>query len=62
MPIYEYICRKCGTVITDTILTPKVIPIPPADCRCGGMFERIISPSSFVLKGEWPGKTIKGKK
>lgn len=49
MPIYEYHCHKCDEVfqvkqkIHDEKLTTHE--------RCGGELERLISSTSFVLKG-----------
>lgn len=49
MPIYEYLCEKCGSElevaqkITDTPLTMHA--------ECGGKIKRLISTSTFHLKG-----------
>lgn len=49
MPVYEYECSKCGRLeevfqkITDTPLT--------ACSRCDGKMRKLISQSSFHLKG-----------
>lgn len=50
MPIYEYGCEKCGTV---TEVIAKVSDPAPAKCpSCGSKkIERIVSRSSFQLKG-----------
>lgn len=51
MPIYEYSCGQCGKV-TDTI--QKVDDPPPEKCpHCGtsGQMSRMVSRTSFVLKG-----------
>ncbi len=65
MPIYEYECTKCGKhhevmqKITDKPLT--------ACAECGGKMKKMISSTSFVLKGTgWyatdyaAGKTTSG--
>jgi putative FmdB family regulatory protein len=49
MPIYEYVCEKCGkkyNVIFKIDEDQKTIP-----CDCGHKEKKIISVSSFVLKG-----------
>ena len=51
MPIYEYICEKCGK-LTDVM--QKVNDPPPGQCEdCGaaGPLSRRMSRTSFVLKG-----------
>jgi len=49
MPIYEYVCDKCGTLLE---VVQKMSDRPLSRCKkCGGKLERIISRSSFVLKG-----------
>lgn len=49
MPIYEYKCSKCGEVFE----TLQKFSDPPVErCKfCGGGVERLISSSSFQLKG-----------
>ena len=49
MPIYEYRCRNCGHEFEQW----QKITDPPTDrCgKCGGPACRLISHSSFVLKG-----------
>ena len=51
MPIYEYVCKQCGK-LTD-ILQKMNDPAPDACPGCGakGPLERVISRTSFVLKG-----------
>ena len=50
MPIYEYSCEKCGDVVeriqkfSDPILTEHE--------ECGGSLTKLISQSSFHLKGD----------
>ena len=51
MPIYEYVCKQCGK-LTDVL--QKMSDPPPEACPgCGakGPLERVISRTSFVLKG-----------
>ncbi|GBC78305.1 hypothetical protein HRbin08_01792 [bacterium HR08] len=49
MPIYEYVCEKCGAHLE---VLQKMTDKPLTRCQsCGGRLERIISQSSFILKG-----------
>ncbi len=49
MPIYEYQCTKCGEVFE---AFQKVNDNPLKECKfCRGKVERLISQSSFQLKG-----------
>ena len=51
MPIYEYVCDKCGK-LNDVL--QKVNDPPPEQCSgCGakGTLKKIVSRSSFVLRG-----------
>ncbi len=49
MPIYEYQCSKCGDVFE---AFQKVSDRSLKKCKsCGGGVERLISQSSFQLKG-----------
>ncbi len=49
MPIYEYRCSKCGEVFE---AFQKVNDSPLTECKfCRGKVERLISQSSFQLKG-----------
>jgi putative FmdB family regulatory protein len=49
MPIYEYQCRKCGSRME---VFQKFSDPPLARCeRCSGRVKKIISQSSFHLKG-----------
>jgi putative FmdB family regulatory protein len=50
MPIYEYVCEKCGNHIE---LMQKVGDAPPQKCaKCKkGKMEKIFSRTSFQLKG-----------
>ena len=48
MPIYEYQCQKCGTIEVTQRITEK----PLAKCpTCKGKVKRLISNTSFQLKG-----------
>lgn len=49
MPIYEYVCEKCGDHL-ETL--QKVSDAPLKKCaKCRGKLEKIISRTSFQLKG-----------
>jgi putative FmdB family regulatory protein len=48
MPIYEYKCPKCGVVEVMQGIKEKPLKKCP---QCKGKVERMISSSSFVLKG-----------
>lgn len=49
MPIYEYGCTECGNRIE---AFQKVSDDPLSECPdCGGELSKLISNSSFVLKG-----------
>ncbi len=49
MPIYEYRCRKCGEVFE---AFQKINDEPLKQCKfCNGKVEKLISQSSFQLKG-----------
>jgi putative FmdB family regulatory protein len=48
MPIYEYDCQKCGTFET----TQKITEKPLIKCpTCKGKVKKLISNTSFQLKG-----------
>ena len=49
MPIYEYRCEKCGNEFEEwqKFSDPAVDKCP----KCGGKSDRLISDSTFVLKG-----------
>ncbi|MFH1831162.1 MAG: zinc ribbon domain-containing protein [Pseudomonadota bacterium] len=49
MPIYEYNCKSCGKRFEcmQKISEPPIAPCP----KCGGTADRIISKTSFLLKG-----------
>jgi putative FmdB family regulatory protein len=49
MPIYEYRCSKCGVEFEEW---QKISDSPLDTCKfCGGSAKRLISQSTFVLKG-----------
>lgn len=49
MPIYEYLCEKCGSELE---AAQKITDPPLAmHAECGGELKRLISNSSFHLKG-----------
>ncbi len=49
MPIYEYLCKECGYKFE---LIQKFNDLPIEECiKCGGKVKRIISNSTFILKG-----------
>lgn len=51
MPIYEYSCQSCGKIID--VLQKVSDPTPEActACGAGGSLTKVLSRSSFVLKG-----------
>ena len=49
MPIYEFVCEKCGRIVERL---QKVDDPPPDACpECGGKMAKIMSRNSFQLKG-----------
>ncbi len=49
MPIYEYVCKKCGHHLE---IIQKMSDKPLSRCReCRGRLEKVISQTSFHLKG-----------
>jgi putative FmdB family regulatory protein len=49
VPIYEYQCKKCGEVFE---AFQKITDEPLSNCKfCRGKVEKLISHSSFQLKG-----------
>jgi len=49
MPIYEYECEKCGRIIENW---QKINDPPLTTCKyCGGRLHKLISMSTFHLKG-----------
>jgi len=60
MPIYEYVCEKCGSRIE---VIQKVNDAPPKRCqKCRGKLKRAVSRTSFQLKGSgWYATDYSGK-
>jgi putative FmdB family regulatory protein len=59
MPIYEHQCQKCKKIIE---AVQKVSDAPLKICECGGKLKRLISNSSFILKGSgWYATDYKNK-
>ena len=59
MPIYEYECEKCGKIIE---VMQKFSDAPLSECECHGSLRKLISSSSFHLKGSgWYVTDYKGK-
>ena len=50
MPIYEYECEKCGSVMEVTMKISDPHPTECADCG-GGPLQKLISRSAFRLAG-----------
>lgn len=50
MPLYEYKCRKCGTVI-EKIERFSDEPLKTHDGDCGGEVERLLSTPALQFKG-----------
>ena len=49
MPIYEYRCRDCEEEIE---VTQRITDDPLQTCpKCGGALSKLISNTSFILKG-----------
>lgn len=51
MPIYEYQCPKCGRIFEEWVKSSEVHKEEPCP-DCGTLSPRIISRTSFVLKGD----------
>ena len=59
MPIYEYECEKCGKTFE---VLQKFSDAPLTSCDCSGKLRKLISQSSFHLKGSgWYVTDYKGK-
>ncbi|MDM8515233.1 zinc ribbon domain-containing protein [Desulfobacterales bacterium HSG16] len=61
MPIYEYECEQCGNVVE---ALQKFSDKPLTECgNCSGSLQKLISQSSFHLKGSgWYVTDYAGKK
>jgi putative FmdB family regulatory protein len=64
MPIYEYVCDKCGHEFE---ISQRITDKPLKKCKeCGGKLHKKISNTSFVLKGtgwyktDYAGKSTGG--
>jgi len=59
MPIYEYECENCGRTFE---VLQKFSDAPLTSCDCSGKLRKLISQSSFHLKGSgWYVTDYKGK-
>jgi len=60
MPVYEYKCKKCGKIIE---AFQKITDPPIKKCElCGGKLVKLISNTSFILKGSgWFKSNYKDK-
>ena len=61
MPIYEYQCESCGNIVENW---QKLTDPPLEQCEaCGGKMTKLISQSSFHLKGSgWYVTDYAGRK
>jgi len=48
MPVYEYRCTRCNEQFE---VNQKITDAPLTLCDCGGELKRLITNTSFVLKG-----------
>lgn len=49
MPIYEYRCEECGKELE---VMQRITEDPLRACpSCGGLLQRLVSNTSFILKG-----------
>lgn len=61
MPTYEYDCAECSLNF-ERILRMSESDTPQSCPTCGKPARKMISSTSFVLKGDsWPGKAIRVK-
>ena len=49
MPIYEYRCKKCGKQFE---VIQRLSDKPLKECKCKGELRKLISRTSFALKGK----------
>ena len=49
MPLYEYQCKKCGSVFE--VLQKLSDPALSIHGECGGSLEKLLSPPAFQFKG-----------
>ncbi len=65
MPLYEYECKKCGSVF-EVLQRLSDAPLEVHE-KCGGKLEKLISPPVFQFKGsgwyvtDYAGKNSKEK-
>lgn len=60
MPIYEYHCTSCDDHFE---ISQKITDAPLSNCpKCSGALEKLISQTSFVLKGSGWYQTDYGRK
>jgi len=61
LPTYEYRCPKCDAEF-ERILKFEQYRDPQECPECGAIADKMVSESSFVLKGDgWPGKELRVK-
>ncbi|MGV3621488.1 MAG: FmdB family zinc ribbon protein [Archangium sp.] len=51
MPIYEYRCQKCGKELEVMHKVSDPAPAVCPECKAEGSLERLVSRTSFQLKG-----------
>lgn len=49
MPIYEFLCKKCGNVLE--VWQRASDPWPKRCAKCGGALRKLLSPPGIVFKG-----------
>lgn len=49
MPIYEFLCKKCGD--TFEVWQRVSDPLPKRCKKCGGSVKKLLSPPGIVFKG-----------
>lgn len=52
MPIYEYSCAACGTVFEEWVRSSSEADSTQTCPTCGAEAQRMLSNTSFILKGE----------
>ena len=61
MPVYSYKCKNCD-LLFDKVLALKDYNKAQLCETCGDEAKKLVTPVSFVLKGDsWPGKNIRIK-
>ena len=51
MPMYEYVCRNCGSRITIRIPFAELGTTKPSCANCGSPMERVFTPVGIIYKG-----------